>query len=64
MKPADLTAAIRPLIDPTVPNPVEEAKRIKEQMELKQVVAEKEAKAEKDEGGPGLLHLMEEAFLD
>jgi hypothetical protein len=57
------------LIDPTVPNPVEEAKKIKEQLEMKaelekakvEVVAKEE---EKKHSGPGILEVLEEAFLD
>jgi hypothetical protein len=85
--PADLTSAIRPFIDPSVPNPVEEAKRIREQVEaaggfenlgnggtgaggngnakVDQEVDAEVVKRKADEAsGPGLLHLMEEAFLD
>lgn len=34
---ADLSSAIRPLTDPTVPNPVEEIKRLREQLTLVEV---------------------------
>ena len=68
IKPADLSNAIRPLIDPTVPNPAEEAKRIKAEMELKAQLeatkAESAAQAEASSSGPGILDVLEEAFLD
>jgi len=56
------------LIDPTVPNPAEEAKRIKAEMELKAQLeatkAESAAQAEASSSGPGILDVLEEAFLD
>ena len=67
IKPADLSSAIRPLIDPTVPNPAEEAKRIKQEMELKaELEKNKVETAAKEEAhsGPGFIEVLEEAFLD
>lgn len=67
---ASLSDAIRPLIDPTVPNPVEEVKRLREQLELtrnlhEQVVQQKEEVIEEEHHKkPSVLELMEEAFLD
>jgi hypothetical protein len=67
---ASLSDAIRPLIDPTVPNPVEEVKRLREQLDLtknlhEQVVAQKEDVIEEEaHKKPSVLELMEEAFLD
>ncbi|KAJ9103258.1 hypothetical protein QFC21_002681 [Naganishia friedmannii] len=67
---ADLSNAIRPLIDPTVPNPVEEVKRLRDQLELsknihEQTVQQHEEVVEKEEAKkPSVLELMEEAFLD
>ncbi|KAJ9105976.1 hypothetical protein QFC19_003311 [Naganishia cerealis] len=67
---ADLSNAIRPLIDPTVPNPVEEVKRLRDQLELsknihEQTVQQHEEIVEKEEAKkPSVLELMEEAFLD
>ncbi|KAL7421717.1 hypothetical protein Q5752_003488 [Cryptotrichosporon argae] len=63
VKPADLTAAIRPLIDPTVPNPLEEARREKELLQQKIELGQAEAKAKGDETG-GLLGVLGEALLD
>ncbi|ORX36764.1 hypothetical protein BD324DRAFT_627093 [Kockovaella imperatae] len=59
IKPADLSSAIRPLIDPTAPNPAEVARR---EAELKAKSASGDAKAEKK--GPGLLAQIEEIVLD
>ncbi|KAJ9119086.1 hypothetical protein QFC22_003577 [Naganishia vaughanmartiniae] len=67
---ADLSNAIRPLIDPTVPNPVDEVKRLRDQLELskhihEQTVQQHEEIVEKEEAKkPSVLELMEEAFLD
>ncbi|GHJ88866.1 hypothetical protein NliqN6_5268 [Naganishia liquefaciens] len=67
---ASLSDAIRPLIDPTVPNPVEEVKRLREQLELtknlheQQVHQKEEAIEEEQIKKPGVLDLIEEAFLD
>lgn len=67
---ASLSDAIRPLIDPTVPNPVEEVKRLREQLDLtknlhEQVVQQKEEAIEEEHvKKPGVLDLIEEAFLD
>jgi hypothetical protein len=74
-----LTSAIRPFIDPSVPNPVEEARRIREQVEAHKMagagagagapgvagVDEKEvAKQAEEAAGPGLLAFAAEALLD
>ncbi|KAI5451590.1 hypothetical protein NCC49_001575 [Naganishia albida] len=67
---ADLSNAIRPLIDPTVPNPIDEVKRLREQLELQnnlheQVVTHKEEAVQQEEAKkPSVLELMNEAFLD
>lgn len=59
--PADLSAAIRPLTDPTVPNPVEQQKKLEQQLEEAQANAGKEST---EEDGPSVLGLMGEVFLD
>jgi hypothetical protein len=58
------------LIDPTVPNPQDEVRRLREQLELQkglheQVVASKEEVVQQEEAKkPSVLDLMNEAFLD
>ena len=59
--PADLSAAIRPLTDPTVPNPAEQQKKLEQQLEEAKANGGKDA-AETD--GPSVLGLMGEVFLD
>jgi hypothetical protein len=56
--PADLSDAIRPLTDPTVPNPVEEKKKLEKKLE------QVEANGGEAEKEPSVLGLMGEAFLD
>ncbi|OCF36750.1 hypothetical protein I317_05722 [Kwoniella heveanensis CBS 569] len=64
IKPAELSAAIRPLVDPSVPNPAEKAKHeaelLKAQVEAK--AAEHESKAQATEGS--VLDMLGEALLD
>ncbi|WVQ99306.1 hypothetical protein IAU59_006438 [Kwoniella sp. CBS 9459] len=64
IKPAELSAAIRPLVDPSVPNPAEKAKHeadlLKAQVEAK--AAEHESKAKATEGS--VLDMLGEALLD
>lgn len=65
--PAELSSAIRPLIDPTAPNPAEEAKRIKQEMELKAELDKTKVETvakEEEHKGPGIIEVLEEAFLD
>ncbi|CAD6582588.1 MAG: hypothetical protein TREMPRED_003329 [Tremellales sp. Tagirdzhanova-0007] len=63
IKPAELTAAIRPLIDPSVPNPAEAAKL--EADVLKQQIAVNQADANHEEEHHGsLLGTLSEALLD
>ena len=61
VKPADLSDAIRPLIDPSVPNPAEAARA--EADVLKAKVAAQENGGNNVEGG-SLLAAMGEALLD
>ncbi|KAK4689057.1 hypothetical protein P7C73_g1034, partial [Tremellales sp. Uapishka_1] len=63
IKPAELSAAIRPLIDPSVPNPVEVAQR--ETDLLKQQIEQQAAESQSEEQvGGGLLGVLGEALLD
>ena len=61
IKPAALSAAIRPLIDPSAPNPADVAKM--EAEVFKQQVAANQAE-EKKEGHGSLLGMVGEALLD
>lgn len=61
VKPAELSNAIRPLIDPSAPNPVDVAKM--EAEALKQQIAATQAEAKTEEHG-SLLGMMGEALLD
>ncbi|WRT66261.1 uncharacterized protein IL334_003214 [Kwoniella shivajii] len=64
IKPAELSAAIRPLVDPSIPDPAAQAKHeaelLKAQVEAKAV--EHEAKAKETTGG--VLDILGEALLD
>ncbi|WWC89433.1 uncharacterized protein L201_004357 [Kwoniella dendrophila CBS 6074] len=64
IKPAELSGAIRPLIDPSVPNPVEQAKHEAELLkaEVEAKAKEHEAKAQETEGS--VLGILGEALLD
>lgn len=68
MTPADLNAAIRPLIDPTVPNPAaaarQEAELLKQQLAAANGGAAAAAAEEKPKPEGSLLGVMGEAFLD
>lgn len=64
---ADLSSAIRPYIDPTVPNPGEEVKRLRAALELQtgaQQEGEQAKSHEEEDSGPGLVGILEEALLD
>ncbi|RSH87485.1 hypothetical protein EHS25_003395 [Saitozyma podzolica] len=67
VKPADLNAAIRPLVDPSAPNPAEAA-RLEVELLRKQVEASQGAAAggngQAEESGAGLLGVMGEVLLD
>ncbi|WWC94074.1 hypothetical protein V866_000912 [Kwoniella sp. B9012] len=64
IKPAELSAAIRPLVDPSVPDPAEKAKQeielLRAQVEAK--ATEHQAEAQQHEGG--VLDMLGEALLD
>ncbi|WWC70336.1 uncharacterized protein I206_104286 [Kwoniella pini CBS 10737] len=64
IKPAELSAAIRPLVDPSVPDPAakaqQEAELLRAQVEAK--AAEHKAEATQAEGG--LMGILGEALLD
>jgi hypothetical protein len=64
VKPADLNAAIRPLVDPSAPNPAEaarlEAELLRKQVEASQAGGGNQA----EESGAGLLGVMGEVLLD
>ena len=65
VKPADLSSAIRPLIDPSAPNPAEAAKMAAEQEILKAKAANGgNADPANDDAGPGILAQMGEVLLD
>lgn len=66
VKPADLNNAIRPLVDPTAPNPAEAAKIEAEILKAKLAGggAAIPEQGEKQEEGVGLLSALGEAFLD
>ncbi|WVN88221.1 uncharacterized protein L203_103422 [Cryptococcus depauperatus CBS 7841] len=60
IKPAELSSAIRPLVDPSVPDPVEKVKR-----EAEILKAEMEAKKHEMDGQEGsVLNVLGEALLD
>ncbi|WVQ72599.1 hypothetical protein IAR50_002157 [Cryptococcus sp. DSM 104548] len=60
IKPAELSSAIRPLVDPSVPDPAEKAKH-----EAEVLKAEMEAKAKENENQEGgVLDMLGEALLD
>ncbi|GFZ44058.1 hypothetical protein JCM24511_01779 [Saitozyma sp. JCM 24511] len=67
VKPADLNAAIRPLVDPSAPNPAEAA-RLEAELLRKQVEASQGSAggggAQAEESGAGLLGVMGEVLLD
>jgi hypothetical protein len=60
IKPAELNAAIRPLIDPSVPNPAEQAQKELELLKLQQQSGGEHA----DEPHTGVLGIIGEALLD
>ncbi|WVQ80504.1 hypothetical protein IAT38_002609 [Cryptococcus sp. DSM 104549] len=60
IKPAELSSAIRPLVDPSVPDPVEKAKH--EAEVLKAEMEAKQAEQENQEGS--VLDMLGEALLD
>ncbi|EIW70766.1 hypothetical protein M231_02579 [Tremella mesenterica] len=59
IKPAELSAAIRPLVDPSVPNPIEAVKR-----EADLLRQQMEQQAQTATPGPGVLDMLGEALLD
>jgi hypothetical protein len=62
IKPAELSAAIRPLIDPSIPNPAEQAQKELEMLKLQQQGGGSQEPA--DDGSGGVLGVLGEAFLD
>jgi hypothetical protein len=68
IKPAELSAAIRPLIDPTAPNPAEAAQKeadlLKAQLAAGSGVGAGAAAEEKKHDGPGIMAAIGEALLD
>ena len=64
VKPADLSSAIRPLIDPTAPNPVEAAKLEAQKEILSAGGAASGAEANKETPSAGFLAAMGEVLLD
>jgi hypothetical protein len=71
VKPHELSAAIRPLIDPTVPNPAEVAQREADLLKAQLAAGAGGAvagaggeKAAEEHHGPGLLAALGEALLD
>ena len=63
IKPADLSSAIRPLIDPTAPNPVEAA-RIEAEKELLKAKGGSASNEHPVKEGAGILAAAAEALLD
>lgn len=60
IKPAELNAALRPLIDPSVPNPAEQAQKELEMLKLQQ----QSGGAEAQDSGGSVLGVIGEALLD
>jgi hypothetical protein len=61
IKPAELSAAIRPLIDPSIPNPAAQAQKELEMLKLQQQSGGNE---ETHDTGAGVLGIIGEALLD
>jgi hypothetical protein len=62
IKPAELNAALRPLIDPSVPNPAEQAQKELEMLKMQQATAG--AHEAEENTGAGVLGVLGEALLD